>query len=489
MEIDGIIDKIDSQKNINDVAQVIVDQADFFIKMFKATKHEITKDYRINYDPIDRNILIKQIHTENNALVKASLVVTFLHHLFYDLLVDEKNHYFSLNGPDEMLIPNNSMYYINLNLIQEQNNVFFAYIIIFALESIFNKHLYVGIDFEYTAQKVALMQLCFEHYPDKRQMIFVTSPPQLLKESPHIMKAYIKLIMTNNRIRKILHGSDSKDIPYVHDTMFDKNPTHFLKFVKSLVDTRFICEYFQISQGDITKSKCTIYAALIYFKVISDEKNQELEVIEEAMGAKQDIVWNIKKLAKSQVLYAIYDVLFLKSFYYEAIHKSMDSTENQGRKIALGNVYHHLLHEIVQYIYLEKYEIVTMLKKCKEEVDPINNFMIKKTKESGTITLINIYNQIFPGTIIDKPEFYVELDKLTLVNYLRGSLLLLFKKIIYTIVTQKYRVYKDRNTPYVERLSNDYIYQVFDKLKFKRLSSFIKRFEESVKEKLEKNRY
>src|SRR5271154_657901 len=189
-------------------------QNDLVTKIFYATKNEskrkeITLDYEL---PLKQ--LSDQIGTEADTVVKVSLIINAMHNIFYDLMSTEGNYYFSLNGQEEMYVLKKKLiYYINLSIKNEQNIFFHSFILLVSLESLFNRHFYIGIDFEYTNKKIQLAQLNFEHNKALQSIIMMVGPNEL---EPVMMETFINLIICNKYIKKILHGSDSLDIPYIY---------------------------------------------------------------------------------------------------------------------------------------------------------------------------------------------------------------------------------------------------------------------------------
>ncbi len=113
--------------------------------------------------------------------------------------------------------------------------------------------------------------------------------------------------MINSSIYKILHGPESLDLPYIFTQMLQNRKQHIIKFVRKMYDTRFLCEYFKYSvEAD---NKCSIYVALRYFGVISDEKLKYLNDTNDSMGPIQNVNWNINTLNSYSTRYALYDVL------------------------------------------------------------------------------------------------------------------------------------------------------------------------------------
>lgn len=453
----------DKRELINEIFSVIKKQPD---------RKEIEIDYELDFDKLQ-----SRIKSEADLLIKSSLIISSLHVMVYDMLTTEGNYYFTLNGQEEMqVLKKDIIYYINLSVKVEQNLYFHAFILLYALESLFNRHFYVGIDFEYTNKKIQLAQLNFEHSVVLQSIIMMVSPNEL---EPVMTEDFIKLIICNKYIKKILHGSDSLDIPYMYEHLLNGDPNKIIRFTRTLIDTRFLCEYYRLNRNELD-GKCSIYdenkdgSAIYYFGVISEEQQNKLAELLDSMPA--DIVWNIHKMKKSQVLYAQYDVIYLKYFYYRIIYvATLDEKTDLGKKMII-ELYKHVLGELTQFVYLEKRNITSVTAKCKEEVDPINNYMIRKP--TGIFKLIDIYNMVSVGLVTADPK--VELDKVMKVNYYKALLTVMTKKMTYTIVSQRCKVYKDRSTVWADRLDNKYVFDFLEHMGFYYLKKVFKDIERTL---------
>jgi hypothetical protein len=435
----------------------------FFAHVKKLDRKNIELEYNTRHDSI-----LESIESEKDPVVKSSLLIVSFHLMVYDLMSQKGNYYFTLDGQTEMYVLKKKLiYYISLSDKNEKNIFFHAFILIFALESLFNKHFYIGVDFEYTNKKIQLAQLNFEHNKSLKSMIQMVSPNEL---EPIMMENFISLIMCNKYIRKILHGSDSLDIPYIYDHMLNKDPIKIRKFTRTLIDTRFLCEYYKLSRDEASDNKCSIYDAVLYFGAMSPEKHKDLEIMLEARPHVNDIVWNIHKLPESQVLYAQYDVIFLKYFYYQMIYKaSLDEKTDAGKKNII-TLYKHVLFELTQFVYLERNEYTFVMATCKEQVNPVNNYMVRKRDGSGVFKLIDIFDKVFPGIITYDP--YVEIDKVLKVNYFKALVTIIIKKMTYTILSNKYRIMKDKNNVWTDKLDNKFIPLFMQKMNYFYLKKF-----------------
>ena len=404
------------------IAEYMHNNNQVVVKTFVIIKKEdirtgIEMDYTIDFDQLQ-----KQIAQESDSVRKSSFIILSLHKILYDLMTIEGNYYFSLIGKEEMsILKDDLIYYVNMSIKNEQNIYFHAYILLYALESLFNKYFYIGVDFEYTNKKIQLAQLNFEHSTSLKSIIMMVSPSEL---EPIMMDNFIKLIICNKLITKILHGSDSLDIPYVYKLMLENDPSKIIKFTKGLIDTRFLCEYYKLNRNEASDNKCSIYdqdparSAIYYFKVVSEEQQNKLSELLESMPASHDIQWNIHKMPKSQVLYAQYDVIFLKYFYYRMIYVATEDEETEIGKKVIIELYKNVLTELTQFVYLENNEITFLSSECNEEVIVVNNYFARKP--NGILRMIDIYNQVSTGLMTTNPV--VDIDKLLKVNHFKTKL-------------------------------------------------------------------
>lgn len=467
------------------ICEIIHENHTVITQIYKKVRNEkLIKETKLNYSDTEQHIL-SRINTEANHLVKLGLMVTVTHQIMYKVMNLPSNFDMEFNGRTEMIgLDRDITYAVHVADKLEKNILFHAYILIIALESVFDTKFYLGADFEYTGldpvykrKKIQLAQLNFEHKTDPRSAIWIVGPSEL---DPVIMKNFVRLIMCNKRIRKILHGSDALDIPYIYEQMLENNPTKIIKFTDGLIDTRFLCEYYKINKG-APDHKCQIYDALLYFDTIDQAKYTELNnIVEEELTYKHDVMWNIYKLSTAHIRYALYDVLFLKYFYYGIIRKAaLDGTNVQEQKNIII-LYKNVIYELTQFVYLDNNKIVFVKTKCKEEIDPVNNYMVRKN--SRVLKLVDIANQI--GKEITTTNPYVELDKLLKVNHFKKILEIIIKKIIYTLVSRNYVIYKDKMNIWPDKLSNEYLFGFFDERQYVYLGKMFREIEKILSLKL-----
>jgi hypothetical protein len=452
-----------------------IDQNVDFLKnkvYYSVKKNPERKAIDINY--MDSfSVIQKRIQSESSALVKVSLIITALHHIVYSLLTDTADTV--LNGKEQMAVISNPdvNYYIHINPREDQNILYHAYILVFALESLFTRHFYIGIDYEYTRRKIELMQLNFEHYVAPESIIWLLNPTDLTDIQ---MNTHIDLIICNKYINKILHGSSALDLPYMYNELLANDHVKIKRFTRSLIDTMYFCEFFKKGKG--FNDKCSIYdedperSAIFFFKVINATQQEALTDLFERLPAHAEVTWNVRKLGEPQKLYALYDVLFLKYFYYKIISSAaLEETTEIGRKNVVV-LYKHVVNETVRFVLLESTGITNLTERCKQEVDPVNNYFIRK--QGKLLKLIDIFNMVSVDLETVNPK--VKLNDLLIVNPFKNKLTILIKRIVYGFISQNKscKVQASSTVYWNETLPNGFILAELKNMHYDYLASMFK---------------
>lgn len=468
----------------DNISTYIHENHNIIIKIFAALKKQKNRQQiKIVYEE-NLSQLQKKISHESDPVVKASVIIAALHFIIYELLSSEGNYYLSLDGQKEMhILKKKITYYINLNAKPEKNINFHAFILLYALESLFNKHFYVGIDFEYTQRKIELAQLNFEHNISLQSFIMIVSPNML---DPIITDSFVGLIICNKYIKKILHGSDSLDIPYMFNHLLKDDSNQIRRFTRALIDTRFLCEYYKLTRDLVADNKCSIYdedptrSAVYFFNLISDEEHNRLNEILGSLPPHQDLNWNIKKLTSAQVMYAQYDVIFLKYFYYRIIYVATEDEETDVGKRTIIDLYKHVLNELTRVVYLENNNITYLKTKCKEEVDAVNNYFIRS--KNGIIKMIDIYNKV--SINLDTVNPRVSIDKLIKVSHFKSFIMIIIKRIVYGHISYKCRVQKDKMTIWTDKLNNQFIFDFLEQMGYHYLLRMFKELDKNLENRV-----
>ena len=101
-----------------------------------------------------------------------------------------------------------------------------------------DKERFIGIDFEFnrsldnTMREIALFQINLETNDDIAY-IYMFYPPDLNDNQVKILKS----LLLNSDIKKIIHGGESLDIPYLFNNLFKSNDEQIL-FCKNIFDIK-----------------------------------------------------------------------------------------------------------------------------------------------------------------------------------------------------------------------------------------------------------
>jgi len=346
-------------------------------------------------------------------------------------------------------------------------NLLLSYSMFYYLDAIHSKSKsYIGLDFEFTENKIALCQISF--FPKRNfKYIFIYDPKILTDYQQELI---IKMVFTSDII-KITHGSDSLDIPYIFEELFRLDSEKILKYTQNLVDTRFLCEYVKVVTNYSDK-KCSIYDALLYFKAISKKKYNELMKNNDIMGPIQDVQWEIKKMGKAHLKYVVYDVLYLRKFL-----SSIFSFVEEKNTVLVRQL--ELIPPLTRFVFYERYEISDILTISKKMTDDINNYIVESIDKTKKNTMINIYNNVIDKVVI--PSIELKVTKLLEINHFKKALSILFKRIIYSIITHRYVVYMNKNDRYTDKITyKEMLKQLMD-LKLPELALLLEKFYDTTK--------
>lgn len=284
-------------------------------------------------------------------------------------------------------------YYVNIVNSQRKKKMFLLHLIFYSFSAKLKKNnSNIGIDFEFNKGKIALCQVCL--FAKKTNYIWIFDPRDFNhSDEKNIL---INYMFAADKINKILHGADTLDVPFMYSWL--NNKKQIIKFTKNLYDTRFMCEYYK-NFVKFTNNKCSIYDALLYFKVITQETYNMLENITKKMPPIWKTVWDVNKMDNATIKYALYDVYYLEGLFAHIIKVTDDINKN-------------VIPELTQLVYLHKANIFNHLSTMKKTIDSINNE-----------TMINIYNRTMEK---------LNVENLFNINYFKSSLTIIFKYIIYS---------------------------------------------------------
>ena len=290
---------------------------------------------------------------------------------------------------------------------------------------------FIGIDFEFNKvsknnRDVALMQINIENN-STIGYIFLLYPPDL-EYNTH--KKLIKILTTPTFI-KILHGSESLDIPYLFNQLLIKKKL-VNKFCINFYDTKFICDYINLSQSIDKPKSCSIYDFLVDNKIITKEQNDMLDKNEELMGPIYLININVYELNDSLFNYTLYDVLYLP----QLIKKFINLKDNNIT----------IILELTALVNKYKRNIENDFNNLESLINTINNYFIYYNNKKYTLqSILNIF-------LIDKiSNLYFDIFKK--INYFKNFFKLITKYIIYYNIFLQFKIYKNNNNIFI---TNDF---------------------------------
>lgn len=371
----------------------------------------------------------------------------FIHYSIYEIL-NKKTEFIANNDISLKIFPLYLLFYFTETTHNILNNI----------------NSYISMDFEFNNQKIALMQICFTN-KNTKNILWLINPTQMLKKS-----YFIKYIMINKNVTKILHGADSLDIPYLYKTLLNNNKLLIREFTKRYIDTRFLCEYFRNSIDD--GNVCSIYDALEYFGTITKKEYNKLYKIHEDMKKIKD-KWDINNLNKYRIKYAKYDVYYLRQFLKDIYSRAYNETPDEYP-------FYQYIIALNRFIMLERKNVTAITSKIKNSIDKFNNYVVKH--KNKYIKLSEIYKTIIKDIYIK--NIGLELDNLLSINYFKTYIVILLKKIIYHIITTNFDVHKTKKSKNKIKIGIDDIYMDLHMNSFKRIIYLLKNIQSECKKKI-----
>ena len=413
----------------------------------------------INLNKINGNLNIEKFKkkeytdedTDNNILLMYRIVES----KFYNLIKKVSNRTLEyskeLNNNDS-----NNKYLVFLTNTKLNLNIMKCYLLFYNLNiKLNNKDSYICVDFEFNTKVVALMQINFEQ-PNKelfnKSLIFLFHPDQF---SDSWKNFFINGIICKSRVFKILHGSDSLDIPYIYNELLNGDKELIIKFNKYFIDTKFICE-FNYFNKNMELGKCKINYLLLNEGIINQKVFDKILKNESDMGHIYDIVIDINNLSDELINYTMYDVVYLPHLvdYYK---KSI--------------VNFNFINELTQLSLLDKRKVIDYFQK--EEINRLNNYI--SIVGGKTIKLIHLYNKLF--TIFCERNKIMNI--ILKINYFKSTINLIFKFELYYYICRNFTVFRKiiDKEKYLNRLYSSYKYG-------ENIYEFIYKFRKLIEKKL-----
>lgn len=298
------------------------------------------------------------------------------------------------------------------------------------------KH-YLGIDFEFNKigkgdRDVALMQINLESDDSTDGYIIVLYPPEL---PIFDLKMLINLV-TEPKIIKILHGADSLDIPYMFNQLL-KTKDLIDGFCSNFYDTKLLCDYMHYSEKK--QGRCSIYHLLTENNIITQEKFDELENIENLTGPIYLINIDIHTMTNDVFKYSLYDVLYLPELIKKYVAKGIVYDKIIPQITCLINKYKRNIE--VEFINLEKI---------------INSLNICYIHDANSMISLHEIWECYYYFISDSGKY---LDNLKEIPNFKHFFEIITKMIIYSHVLKLFKVHKSKKETI--HLSDDYFSQYF----------------------------
>lgn len=324
-----------------------------------------------------------------------------------------------------------------------------------------NNKYHCAIDFEFNKNNIALMQLCFKF--DKYKYIWIIDPTMC--DSKDIDIVNDKLLL-NKKVYKILHGSESLDIPYMYHSLFNDDVGKIVKFMKRMFDTRFLCEYVRSCSG--LMGRCSMYDAMLFFDVISQDKYDKLNEGCKKMGKIYTITWSIGNLSNVQIKYAYYDVIYLSKILNNIYGKIQNDCVDYVRT-------HYYLVDIIRFVIMEKKKVAYDVSNVKILIDKMNNYMIDVNNKC--VMLCDMYKLVMNNCVLHDDKGYIYVEYITKSDYIRGTMCTIFRYIVYScIIKLEIPMYMKKNVV----VNVDLDHGLINIKEFKKIDNLLTLFNEYV---------
>ena len=404
MKLHKILDKILNLNNLNKFLNSILTNYKIFNIICK-------KNYKLNRNDFEYGLY-------NDSEEDSNIVIMFklLEKKFYKIIKSQISK--TLNYKEEIKNNNSSKKFLLIICDNKIKVDIFKVFLLFYFTNLkmLNNKAYIGIDLEFNTKVAALIQINFGIVDNifNENLIFIIEP-EIFKNNWRIF--FVEYILCNKNIYKILHGSDSLDIPYIYNTLLRSEINLILKFTRCLIDTKFLCEY-SYYLNNLELGKCKIYYILLKEGIISDKKFNKLLKNESDMGPIYDITISINKMNDNLINYTLYDVVYL----YELVNCYKKNLKDFD-----------LINELARVSLLSKrndYQIIPI-----EELNKINNYIFYK--DNKAIKLLDNFNEIFKKFT----EKYEIINTLLKVNYIKSLIVNIFKYEKYFSINKKFTIF------------------------------------------------
>ena len=268
----------------------------------------------------------------------------------------------------------------------------------------------ICFDYEFNFNKIGLAQVMISN-KNVSNNIYLFYPPDFNKEETELIKNGLYL----TPYVKVLHGSESLDIPYIYQQVLHNNKDDIMLFTKYVEDTRFACEL-------LGNDKCSLYDVLFQTESINAKQNEFLLDMYKKNGKVYKIHWNTHNMTTGQYMYAAFDVIFLRRLN-RILNKQINKKYNKKYKKLLYEYLQFILQFRNGHIILDPNDMIKIsdddIKQLQIRNKDIIGIKIQYFKKPVT-NLIRVYmkNPETVNTLLDKFDFKLIKDDLLKLNLL-----------------------------------------------------------------------
>lgn len=235
----------------------------------------------------------------------------------------------------------------------------------------------IGIDIEFNSKDIALMQINFEFTEETDKGYIILFNPNFIKEKTlnNLMNKY----MLNRHIKKIVQGGDTQDMKHLLEGNFLKNNKMIKRYLRTLIDTRYLCEYLMI-KNSTTSKLCGIYEIMFNSGIITEDEYNALQANIQTFVTISNVLIDVRKLRNQSniLLYCYTDVIHLVRIY-------------EYFKNKLGYFFDNII-ELTRLINYDRFGVINIYNQYIETINGANiNFVLYNNKN---LLLNKLYEDI-----------------------------------------------------------------------------------------------
>jgi hypothetical protein len=129
-------------------------------------------------------------------------------------------------------------------------------------------------------------------------------------------------------------------------------------------------------------------------------------------------------------------------------------------------------------VILERKNVTDVLEFSKRTVNEMNNYIVDHNNDKST--LLDIYNNIIENCVLYENDDKIYVNFIETVSYIKGTFNFLLKYITFYVLSNKYKVYKNKNELMDNEINIGQLYAKINDINFKSLVKLLKIFEKYV---------